>query len=235
MSASPQNATAEDVEREASGYILHNLGDRVFAGDPAFEQRSQQWTVPIRAAALSPGADLGKLTLDVQARVIHAPSRQELQRQIKRRSAATHWLLANIREDLRVGHTQLTLLGNKRDSQTLFLDSPVAMTRYADMMKANLARAMNGNRKRQWIAVLCLVLLFAISTYLTVLAQLWHLGWPATLTTVSGLGVTAYWPIRMILRVRTENLLLALLPDLLPLLSRNDLSNILDRLLTGQK
>lgn len=144
-------------------------------------------------------------------------------------------LLSKIREDLKAGYTGLTLLGHEDDRATLVLDSAEAMARYADMLRASMTRALKRNEKLQWIAVICLLLLFSVATILTVLAHVWHWGWPASLTTVPGLGVTAYWPLKMILRVRTENLIFAMLPDLLPRLPAKDILKIFDRLLPAQK
>jgi hypothetical protein len=141
-------------------------------------------------------------------------------------------LLASVRDELRVGQTQLALLGNKRDSDILILDSPEAMARYADIMRASLTQAMKRNEKFQWIGVLGLVLLFVAATFLTVVAHLWNWGWPTGLITVPGLGVSAYWPIRTILDIRKENLILAMLPDLITWLPRKDVLKILDRLLS---
>ncbi len=60
-----QKATIQDVEREASRYIVYELGDCLWAGDPAYDERREQWTVPIHAQSLSPDVALGYVILDV--------------------------------------------------------------------------------------------------------------------------------------------------------------------------
>ena len=90
-------------------------------------------------------------------------------------------LLASIREDLRAGQIRLALLGNKGELHILVLDSPEAMARYADMMKASIAGAVRNNKKLQWIAVVGLALLFTVATFLSVLVHLRHWGWAASM------------------------------------------------------
>ena len=81
-------ATPEDVQRAASGYVFRELGDRLYVDDPVFDEQRQQWTVPIRAMALSRDVSVGAVLLDVDATVIHAPARTALKRAIERQTAA---------------------------------------------------------------------------------------------------------------------------------------------------
>ncbi len=71
-------ATREDVEREASRYILHELGDRLWAGDPVYDSASEQWSVPVHSLSLPEEVGLGQITLDAQGAVVKAPSRRAI-------------------------------------------------------------------------------------------------------------------------------------------------------------
>jgi len=68
-----QKATAEQVEREASRYILHKLGDRLWAGEPAYEERRGQWKVNIHSRSLPTNVALGEITLDVYGSIVKTP------------------------------------------------------------------------------------------------------------------------------------------------------------------
>src|SRR5262245_24491723 len=88
MTASQQHrATSEEVEREASRYIVHHLGNRLWAGTPTYDERHDQWSVAIHARGFSPDVVLDHLTLDASGAVVGAPSRNNLQRAIQRHQA----------------------------------------------------------------------------------------------------------------------------------------------------
>jgi hypothetical protein len=79
-----QKATTEDVEREASRYILHKLGDRLWAGKPVYDESRKQWRVPLHSRSLSADVTLSEMTLDVRGKICHAPSRRDLQRVVQK-------------------------------------------------------------------------------------------------------------------------------------------------------
>jgi hypothetical protein len=84
MTASNQSiVTSEEVRRKASRYILEQLGNRLWAGEPAHDQNLQRWSVPIHSRSLPEEAVLGEVLLDLQGVVIHAPSREAVQRAIE--------------------------------------------------------------------------------------------------------------------------------------------------------
>ncbi len=90
MSPSKQpRATATEVEREASRYLVQKLGDRLWAGEPTYDEDREQWTVPIHARSLPAHVVLGAILLDAHGVVIHAPSRLALQRAIQRHQSET--------------------------------------------------------------------------------------------------------------------------------------------------
>src|SRR5262249_55908850 len=70
---------ADDVRRAASRRILEEFGHRLWAGEPAYDERQQRWTVPIHSRALPDQAVLGELTIAPRGNVLHAPSRQQVQ------------------------------------------------------------------------------------------------------------------------------------------------------------
>lgn len=74
----PREWTAEQIERAASGYLLAKLGDRLWAGEPVYDEKKRQWRVSIHSAALPEEEVLGHLLLDVRGNVLRAPSRYEL-------------------------------------------------------------------------------------------------------------------------------------------------------------
>lgn len=71
-------ATADDITREASRYVVHHLGDQLWAGAPVYDERRTQWTVPLHARSLPADVVLGEITLDAHGRVARAPSRRTL-------------------------------------------------------------------------------------------------------------------------------------------------------------
>jgi hypothetical protein len=80
---------ADDVEREASRYIVYELGDQLWAGAPVYHERRNQWTVPLHARSLPVDVVLGEITLDAHGRVARAPSRRTLQRAVRQHQLAT--------------------------------------------------------------------------------------------------------------------------------------------------
>lgn len=83
MSQSKRQATVENVERESSYYILHKLGDRLWAGEPVYDEDQERWTVPIHSLSLPTEEVLGQITLDSNGVIIKAPSRRKVQRAVK--------------------------------------------------------------------------------------------------------------------------------------------------------
>ena len=84
MTASNQSiATSEEVRRKASRYILEQLGNRLWAGEPGYDEQRQRWTVSIHSRSLPEEAVLGEVLLDLQGVVIQAPSRGVVQRAIE--------------------------------------------------------------------------------------------------------------------------------------------------------
>ena len=77
-------ATANDIKREAARYVVHNLGDQLWAGTPVYDEHHTQWIVPLHARSLPADTVIGEMTLDIYGRVIHAPSRNTLQRAVRR-------------------------------------------------------------------------------------------------------------------------------------------------------
>jgi hypothetical protein len=142
-------------------------------------------------------------------------------------------ILHKISEELESGQARLTLLGTSGQSM-LSLDAPDAMARYAALIRPDIHQALRQNRRLEWITVSCLLLLFVITTTLSVLVQTQSWGWRTSMATVPGLGVTAYMPVRLLLRIRRENTILAILPTLVPLLSRKELLGLLNKLLSGE-
>jgi hypothetical protein len=89
MTASNQPlATPEEVRRQASRYILEQLGNRLWADEPAYDEPLQRWTVPIHARALPEEVVLGEVLLDRQGVVIQAPSREAVQRALEQHHTA---------------------------------------------------------------------------------------------------------------------------------------------------
>jgi hypothetical protein len=84
MSPKRQKATAEEVEREASGFILHKLGNRLWAGEPVYDERRKQWSVPIHSRSLPADKSLEQVTLNAQGDVVRALSRRAITRAVQR-------------------------------------------------------------------------------------------------------------------------------------------------------
>ncbi|MEW6207327.1 MAG: hypothetical protein AB1631_03105 [Acidobacteriota bacterium] len=78
-------ATREDVEREASHYILHELGDRLWAGTPVYDATSKLWTVPVHSLSLPKEVKLGQITVDARGAVIKAPTRHAIRSAFEKR------------------------------------------------------------------------------------------------------------------------------------------------------
>jgi hypothetical protein len=93
-SSKRQKVTAEEVEREASRYIVYELGDRLWAGEPVYDERSELWTVPIHSLSLPADVALEHLTLDAHGVLVHTPSRRALQRAIQQHQSTAQEPLA---------------------------------------------------------------------------------------------------------------------------------------------
>jgi hypothetical protein len=85
---SAEKVTAEEVRREASRYIVHELGDRLWAGEPTYDERNERWAVPIHSRSLSADVTLGYITLNEQGVVVHAPSRRDVQHAVQKHQPA---------------------------------------------------------------------------------------------------------------------------------------------------
>jgi hypothetical protein len=77
-------ATAEDVQREASRYVLHTLGDQMWAGVPVFNERQQRWSVPIHSRSLPEEVSVGEIEVDLQGSVRRGPSRDMARRAVRK-------------------------------------------------------------------------------------------------------------------------------------------------------
>ena len=81
MSNSTQRrATAEEVQRDASLYILQHLGDRLRAGIPIYDEHYKRWKVPIHSRSLPAEVELGHILLNAYGVVVNAPSRKTVKR-----------------------------------------------------------------------------------------------------------------------------------------------------------
>jgi hypothetical protein len=79
-SANKSKATRKDIEREASRYILHELGDRLWAGDPVYDKTRRLWSVPVHSLSLPQDVELGQITVDAHGAVVKAPTRSVIKR-----------------------------------------------------------------------------------------------------------------------------------------------------------
>jgi hypothetical protein len=143
--------------------------------------------------------------------------------------SASRNTLERIYSDLLKGHVEMALLGSSSETE-LRLDSPDNLKRYADMLRPNIAVTLKKDRTEERLIYVLLIALFATAITLTVLACIQGSVWKAS-ATIPGLGVTAAWPINKLLRLRSENLKLRLMPELLPLLKREDAERIAARFL----
>jgi len=134
-----------------------------------------------------------------------------------------------IYNDLSRGYADMALLGESSKSE-LRIESPESLQRYAEMMRPNIAIALNRSRSTELLIYVLLTVLFAMAIALTVFANKLQWGWIATASSIPGLGATAVWPIRTLIRLRRENLKLGILPDLLPLLQPKDGAKIIKNL-----
>ena len=75
--------TTEEVRRKGSRYLLEELGNRLWAGVPAFDEARQQWTVSIHSHSVRPEVELGKLVLNPDGEVVRAPSRSAVRRVLR--------------------------------------------------------------------------------------------------------------------------------------------------------
>ncbi len=133
-------------------------------------------------------------------------------------------VIVAIYKDLERGEADLGLLGTELGptSETkLQLEDPKNMARYADIIRPNIYAALREDEKKEWILYGMLVVLFAAAIILAILAVS---GWKATGALP---GVTAIWPIGKLMRLRQRNLQLRLLPELMPLLGRQDMTRII--------
>jgi len=137
--------------------------------------------------------------------------------------------LERIYSDLSKGYVETALLGSSSESK-LQLDSPDSLARYADILRPSIAADLKKSRTTEWFIYVLLAVLFATAIALTVLAGVQGSLWKAS-ATIPGLGVTAAWPIIKLIRLRSENLKLSLVPEFLPLLKREDAQRIAARFL----
>jgi hypothetical protein len=144
--------------------------------------------------------------------------------------SAAHETLKVISEDLMRGSARMALLGSSSDAE-LRLDSPESLARYADRMRPQIAAALKADQSTMWFIYVLLTALFAAAITLTVLANIKGWGWATSAGAIPGLGITAIWPIRTLIRLRRENLQLSLVPELLPLLPPKDSARIIKRIL----
>ena len=146
--------------------------------------------------------------------------------------SAARKTLERIYSDLSKGYVETALLGSSSEDK-LQLDSSDSMARYADMLRSNIDADLRKNRTTEWFIYVFLAVLFATAITLTVLAGVQGSLWKAA-ATIPGLGVTAAWPIVKLFRLRSENLTLSLMPDLLPLLKREDAQRMAARFLKAR-
>lgn len=76
----PHTPDQTEVRHKASRYILEKFGDRLWAGQPAYDDRRARWTVPIHSRSLPAEVELGQMTLDAHGAIVRVPTRRALQR-----------------------------------------------------------------------------------------------------------------------------------------------------------
>jgi hypothetical protein len=77
------------IRQKAAGYLIRHIGNLASPGTPQYQPERDEWVVPIRCHAEQGLLAVGQLTLDRDANVIDAPTREELcerARQLKSRT-----------------------------------------------------------------------------------------------------------------------------------------------------
>lgn len=139
--------------------------------------------------------------------------------------------LARIAQEIESGQADMANLGGASGTSVLPLDTAPRMAQYAQILTPSVLSALHANRRLQSYVLVLLSAVFVLACALTWLAHARGWGWvPAAV--IPGLGVTAVWPIRVVLRLREQNTRLTLFPLLLPLLTPDD-ARRLARKLTG--
>jgi hypothetical protein len=67
-----------DPSIRAREYLLDNIGRMTRPGNPSFDPTTQHWVVPIRWRTDSGDVVIGDMELDVDGRIVYAPSREQL-------------------------------------------------------------------------------------------------------------------------------------------------------------
>jgi hypothetical protein len=140
-------------------------------------------------------------------------------------------LFQSIYSDLDRGATKLKTLGKgAKEEDQLPLDSAESMARYAQILRPNVLAAIRANRGKGRTIIACLIALFALAGFLAFYGNVHGLAY-LTAMSIPGLGVAAWWPIAVLVRLRREDVALQLLPDLLPLLAPKDAAEVVKKML----
>ena len=85
-------AARVEIEREASRYILHELGDQLWAGNPVYDKTKRLWSVSVHSLSMPQDVELGRITLAIDGEIVEAPSRRALRSEFKkhREKISTH-------------------------------------------------------------------------------------------------------------------------------------------------
>lgn len=147
MTAIPRRPrlTVEEVERAASRYIIHKLGDQLWPGLPTYDAGRDEWSVPIHACCLKSEDVLESLILNGEGEIVRAPSRLALKQTLEEAIAAgtcivdlvaaqsvgqTHGAEQHTRQD------RVRVIGEK--FQKLIADSPLDVRQAFAEMKSHV-------------------------------------------------------------------------------------------------
>lgn len=142
----------------------------------------------------------------------------------------TRDLLASIRSSLVSGTVSLTQLGD--GSGLLNLDDPGGLERYAAVLRPRMQVALRNNRRERSLIVALLIALFVLAAALTVYDHLYGSRPVLRIATLPGLGIAAVWPVQSLISLNRQAIALAVFPEMLPLLTRQQAARLAEQFLS---
>lgn len=117
-------------------------------------------------------------------------------------------------------------------SQTLNLDEPDGLQRYAEILRPQIQLALKKSRQQRNLMVSLLIAFFVLAAGLVIYDHLHGSASNAKLLVVPGLGVAAVWPVQTLIALNRQSFALEVFPGMLPLLSRQQAAKLVEQFLS---
>jgi hypothetical protein len=140
-------------------------------------------------------------------------------------------LFRSVHSTLAGGRASLTQLG-EGPSETLNLDEPGGLQRYAEILRPQIQLALKQNGRERNLLIVLLIAFLVLAAGLVVYDHVHGSNSTAKLLVVPGLGAAAVWPLQALMALNRQRFALEIFPGMMPLLSRQQAAELAQQFLS---